>query len=475
MRDALPALGPAVIACAGLLGASVDAVAQSTVVIDTNRTTTVVLPAGGGNATVAAGITVAPTTGYGILGGVGDAWLVTNLGTVTGVQPAVQLQGNGSRFINSGTVGGTGFGVYNNNAALAVENSGTISTGNIGVYTSGELTLSNTGLIKGTVRGIYGSLPNAGVGASITNTGVIEGGVSGIELTTGSSASTTPTITNNSGGRISALNAGGLGISVSHGSTLVTNAAGGLIQGPGSAVAGTDLFTDLMVDNAGVLSSTTGPAIWSYGGGEITNRAGGQITGAGGIAYVRSRFNTGNVLTNAGTITATSSTFVGGNGATAGSGAAVYIGASYALTGAQVINQAGGSLIGPAYGVYSGNATLADDSGPVTVDNAGLIRGNVAIALNNAPGTVINAGSLESTGTVAVQFDQTTAYDDRMTLRTGSRVVGTVLAGPGTDTLFLEGTGTETAALFQAFELLRMQGQDWTLSGTGTFAQQAFI
>jgi outer membrane autotransporter protein len=52
---------------------------------------------------------------------------------------------------------------------------------------------------------------------------------------------------------------------------------------------------------------------------------------------------------------------------------------------------------------------------------------------------------------------------------------GLVQGGSGVDELVLLGTGAESAAKFLAFEKLKMQGTDWTLTGAGTFTTSASV
>ncbi|MBZ3691933.1 autotransporter outer membrane beta-barrel domain-containing protein [Phyllobacterium calauticae] len=383
----------------------------------------------------------------------------------------VWFSGGSGSVENSGTVSGGQYGIYGGNA-LTVTNQATATiSGNFsGVATSDIAAISNAGTISGGVYGIVAGVPNSGKGFTLANSGLIAGSNAGVSLSTGSNATVAISILNLAGGKIRATGAGSYGITTLHGSTVVTNQAGATIAGSGAAIAGMDLFTDLVVQNAGSISGGTAAGIWSYGGGEITNQAGATITGAGGVAYVRSRYNTGNILTNAGAIDATSFTFVAGNGATAGAGAGVYIGGVYKPVGAQVNNLVGGSIAGTVYGIYSGGAFSPDDAGPVTVTNAGAISGITGISFNSAVGTVVNTGTITGYGGTAIQFDQGGAFPNSVTLGTGSVLNGNVLGGAGNDALILQGSNSENAGKFVNFETLSMQGVDWTLSGAGIFS-----
>ncbi|UQS88777.1 hypothetical protein M5C90_24805 [Pseudomonas chlororaphis subsp. piscium] len=246
-------------------------------------------------------------------------------------------------------------------------------------------------------------------------------------------------------------------------------------MGTRSGIVGKDLFTHLAVNNAGSIQGGTGAGIWSYGGGPVTNLAGASIGGAGGIAYVRSQFDAENVLVNAGSIIGNGPRFIAGNGKDAGVGSGVYIGAVHAPTGTLINNQSGGSIKGAVYGIYSGAAAMPSDAGPVSVTNAGTIVGQAGIALNGAGGTVVNAGTITGSGGNAIVFDQTAAFTNTLTLDTGSVLNGNVLGGLGTNQLILRGTGREDASRFFNLQTLSMQGNDWTLAGTGRFATGAAI
>jgi len=469
MRVALLAL------CATVALGTVQALAQ-TVVINTDQTSTVNLPAGGGTVQVDSGVTVQPSTGNGIVGASGDVWALTNYGAVLGNASnayGVDFQGAGSSVNNFGQITGNIIAVNSLSVSITNQVGATLQGDYIGISFTGQLFLVNDGSITGTgLYGINGSLPNAGIGTIITNSGLIQGSY-GINLSTGSGAPTTNTITNQTGGMI--IGTSGAGITNLHGATTIINEAGGLIQGATSGINGSDAITDTRVDNSGTIAGGTGAGVRSYGGGTIINRVGGIITGAGGVAYVRSTNNSANELTNAGTITATSPTFLAGNGTNAGSGAGVYIGGVYQPTGTLVTNLATGVITGTVYGIYSGAASSPSDAGPVTVSNAGDISGNTGISFNGAVGTVVNSGTITGSGGIAISFDQSGVYANSVTLDTGSVLNGNVLGGPGADTLILRGAGSEVGDKFINFETLLMRGSDWTLSGDSTFSTSSVI
>lgn len=424
--------------------------------IGINQTSTVTLVKPGITVLVDAGVTIIPTTGNGITGQVGDIWSITNFGTITATSGGgIELQATGSVVTNNGAINSSSFGVYSSYGLTVINNAGAS--------------------IVSSSYGIYNSVPNEGPGVVIENSGLLQGSFSAVNLSTGANSVATNTIHNYSGGQIVTVGANSNAITILHASTILTNDAGGTIQGTQSAVSGNDLFTELIVDNAGSILGGTGAAIWSYGGGPITNRVGGTISGAGGIAYVRSRFNDTDILTNAGTIRGTGTTFVAGNSATAGSGAGVYFGGVYAPVGGFVNNLASGRIEGVVYGIYSGAASLADDAGPITVTNAGTIIGQTGVSLNGANGTIINSGVITGTGGTAIAFDQIGLFHNSLTLDTGSVLGGLALGGPGPDDVILKGTNSEDVSKLRNMETLSMVGMDWTLTGNGAFSTSADI
>jgi len=459
--------------------------------IDTDRTSTVHLAKPGTRVLVDTGVTIATDRKQAMVGRKGDIWAITNRGIIKSQgDNAIQLNGPGS-VINERIISGRFHGITGTTTLNVNNTSGARILGKTGVGGAGVLQMNNAGLIEGEHYGVAYSVPDGGNGADIANSGEILGGNSGIRLTSGSTSSVSNTLHNQAGGKVRASLPSGNGITVLHGTSTVTNDAGAYIEGGHSGIVGTDLFTDLQVINAGIVTGGSGAGIWSYGGGPISNLAGGQISGAGGVAYVRSRFNFNNVLFNAGTIEGKGTDFVAGNGQDAGSGIGVYIGGVYRPIGTFVQNEAGGSILGNAYGIYGGAAVIGScpiperminrnlqvesDAGPVSVTNAGTISGHTGISLNGADGTVINTGSIIGRGGTAIEFDPIQPFSNTLTLGTGSTLFGDVLGGAGTNTLILKGLNAETLSKFRNMQLLSMQGEDWTLHGTGGFTIGASV
>ncbi len=106
--------------------------------------------------------------------------------------------------------------------------------------------------------------------------------------------------------------------------------------------------------------------------------------------------------------------------------------------------------------------------------NTGTIQsGNDGMKLTGAS-TVNNSGTIGSTGTGrSIAFSGASTHT--LNLLTGSALTGNVQGGTGTDNLVLQGTGTESTAKFLSFETLSMQGDDWTLTDSGTFTTSTAV
>jgi uncharacterized protein with beta-barrel porin domain len=112
--------------------------------------------------------------------------------------------------------------------------------------------------------------------------------------------------------------------------------------------------------------------------------------------------------------------------------------------------------------------TLARDD---TLINRGTLSSEAATTVmgnNNAANsdTVQNFGAITSGSGTAIDLR---AGNDALTLGTGSTITGLVDGGAGTDSLTLIGAGSD-GNVFQNFETLTMNGQNWSLSGSSSFA-----
>lgn len=189
----------------------------------------------------------------------------------------------------------------------------------------------------------------------------------------------------------------------------------GTILGDGPSVT---LGTGTVVNEKGAtITSSASDGVWLTGGSSTVINEG-SISGGAAAVDMESG---GNTLINkeGGTLTGTGA---GGRG--------VCI-----VNGGTVINERNATITG-VQGVYFGG------SGNDTLDNAGTIIGT--------GGTAVNMGS----------------GDDMAYLRDGSAITGTVKGGKGTDTIYLEGSGTITEGTITGWETIRKSGDGtWTLGG----------
>lgn len=414
-----------------------------------------------------------------ILSGGGD---VDNAGAIEGVDGGLFIQGtalnSGDRsgltasVVNSGTISGSradgvngyGVGFGSDLATATLDNSGTISSeagagvfhgtlgdvtitnaegatiegGTHGVYAGGDgsLVLDNAGTIRG--NGAYegpDATADAGVmvqsaGAEIANSGTISGAGYGI---------VTQLYYNDETGQteIRAVD------------TSVTNS--GTIRGDANDAV--RLFGGGSVVNSGTIEGvagdlTDGITIQAFGGqdtsgstmlGSVDNQAGGTISGVRyGILAV-----SGASVTNAGTISGGLTGVVIGNQNSAGKEAA--------LVNSGTIN--GGALI---------------DVDSATATNSGTIVSETGVALTSLGRIdLVNSGTLSGGNGVAAVLS---AFDDSVTLRTGSAITGLVDAGDGVDSLTLDGdilelTEAQQLTAATGFEALKVASGYWSTSG----------
>ncbi len=334
----------------------------------------------------------------------------------------------------------------------------TVSNTNVAVpaisATAQPWILTNEGTIS---QSVFGNAVDFAMGGTVTNSGSIDG-FNGIWLTNGPG-----TVTNLAGATIhgeagaivcpfSGINPCGYFLTVDNygditsdgadtiatsGGAIVTNYAGGLIQSDGSNAVSILFGTTRKVENSGVIRSTAAFAAGiSIDPGTVINHAGGEIYGPFNAIWAHSGGPTS--VTNDGLLEATEADF--------------------------------------AFGV-PGSAVELDAGGTVT--NTGTIRSSSTNSTDAAiysagPTTVTNSGTIASlTGGKAIQFDSTDMHT--LNLDTGSVLGGNVVGGSGTDALVLMGEGSEDIGKFLSFETLTMQGDAWSLTGSGGFASSTTI
>jgi len=238
----------------------------------------------------------------------------------------------------------------------------------------------------------------------------------------------------------------------------LTNGLGGVVDGDGDGVQIDGLF-GATVHNAGSIRGRNGSGVFLPAGGTVTNTNGALIEGA--TAGVRTCCGSGRVE-NRGTITGSTGVLLGAGGRVDN------LGASARIVGGSGpgISAANGSLDVENGGSVESHAAFGIDMawGSVQNDTGGIIRGGAGGIRTASDTRVLNRGLIAGPWSIAFG-----GGDDTLTLDTGSELQGTADGGGGQDSVVLRGSGREDDA-FTGFEQLRMEGSDWTLSGSSQFA-----
>lgn len=431
---------------------------------------------------------------------------LTNSGTITSAFAEGVSQGSlGDLTITNeedGVIEGGTSGIYGGaEGTMTIVNAGTIR-GN-GAYdgfdavpdagitiATRESSVTNTGLISGAGAGIttaylfdadINELLGLAVGTQVTNSGTILGESNdGVRLIGGGTVANSGTI---SGGGADLADGVSMfafeGQSSQDYSALVTNAEGGEISG---ARFGMILSGGGTIENAGTITGeAAGGALVQISGiegetgvsGVIANS--GTIAGTNGYGAVVLVTDTG-ALTNSGTIAGASfgalieavdsPTEAARVGTLTNSGTITGAG-DYGVAVAGFFDETkvenSGSIVGAGHGAILGSF------GSATLINTGTISGGELGVLGDGSGPVVldNAGTITGGSGTAVQFG---AFDDSVTLRTGSAISGLVDAGEGTDSLMLDGdvlelTEEQQLGASAGFESLEVASGYWTTSG----------
>jgi hypothetical protein len=282
-------------------------------------------------------------------------------------------------------VKGTGGGTLFNDGTIVASGGSSI-----GVELSSSGSVNNTGLIQGSIRGVY---IQGGPGYVVnTTTGTVlataSGAQSALELTGGGSLSNAGTIINQS--------SGGDGVRIDNTGGTVVNS--GLIQGYAEAVG---MEQAGIVLNTGIIRLTgaaTGDAavFQGRGGGTLTNQ-GTIITGTIGGNGVLLDFAGGSVINSALIqaydfgISMEAGGFVTNTGIITSTGEGR---AGVEVYGAGTVFN-GGTIIGSAIAA-SGIEIIGSGD---TVTNAGSIQGYVVGVEMSGPGVIINSGIIHAIGT----------------------------------------------------------------------------
>jgi uncharacterized protein with beta-barrel porin domain len=205
--------------------------------------------------------------------------------------------------------------------------------------------------------------------------------------------------------------------------------------------------------NTGTITTTGQSAygISATGNETITNT--GTVTTSGITAHAVSVSGSDVTITNSGSLITT-----GGGGSSA---AVVMQGTRDTLVNSGVIHATGGPDGVFSNTLGSSTATIRNlAGGQIISDNGSALR-----TLNGST-TIVNAGLLKSGTGIALDGGD---GDITLTLQTGSRIVGAVNGGTGSNQVVLQGSGMVDNS-FTNFQTLTMQGTDWTWNGSGAFA-----
>jgi uncharacterized protein with beta-barrel porin domain len=249
---------------------------------------------------------------------------------------------------------------------------------------------------------------------------------------------------------------------------ILTRAYGGgvsLTTGVGTTVSTVSGNSAIYAGNSG--SGTGGVTIIINGDVTNTNNTGLQANnaGAGGLSLTTAAGTTvsgGGYGISAGNSAGAATITINGDvTGTTGSG----ISAGNSGTTLSITTAAGTTVSGGNYGIYAVN----NGTGALTIAVNGTVTGNIGIYARRSAATVTVSGTVTGSGGTAIEFDQSTAFANRLELVTGAVINGNVLGGPGTDTLGLSGTssGSFNVAQLSSFEAGDKTGSGtWTLTGT---------
>jgi hypothetical protein len=377
----------------------------------------------------------------------------------------VEITGQAGTVMNSGTIdswgnGTNGIGVLLGSGYVSNASTGTIFGGSLGVDFTGGGTIDNAGGISGTTYGVFVK----GTAGTLTNTGTITGGKTGAVITRNGNV--------DNSGLIEGTNEG-LYI---YGQSFmnITNQSAGTITG----ARGLETHYTATLDNAGVISGTSGLGMYLAGGGMLTNESTGTISGTD--TAIRASFAPQAVL-NAGLISSTGADgidFLAGGSLTnslSGTITAGLVGV-YDHQGT-LLFQNDGMIYGGSIGVaFTSLGTISNDGsigggtygvslGSGSLDNQGTIDGAGEGVVLSQGGTVLNAGSVNGLE-IGIALRGSLASVD-------NQVAGTIQSDNialygASDTFSLTNTGTIETESFEAVRVIDGAEASASNASTGT-------
>ncbi|MGV7214747.1 beta strand repeat-containing protein [Bradyrhizobium sp. UFLA05-112] len=363
-------------------------------------------------------------------------------------------------------------------APAADGHAGSVTVNNSGVIVSGSY---SGGTISGTASGQALDFDN--LKSAIVTINNYAGGLIGAADADAIRPGAHATI-NNWGAIVAQNGAGdsgndGIDFQSNAGGGIVNNFAGGTIDGARHGITGEQPIT---VYNEGTITGHLGSGINmdtpSLSMTYVTNH--GTIVGTGGYlggdpsqAVDGDGIDVDGLLTldNFGTIQATGVHVVESDGT-------VDLQEAVTIGGGTIINEIGGVItsferaitVNDSDGAGGPNGSNGSNGGngwaPTTIQNWGLIHGGngEAISITDTfADTITNHGTIE--GSVALG-----GGDDVLNDYTGSTFTATIDGGDGTDTFNLLGTGSGTLAHAVNFEVLDVQGGNWSVTDAESFS-----
>lgn len=400
-------------------------------------------------------------------GSSGAPWSVTNQGTVINYGSGAAIDLFSGTISNSDKIksfGGVAVSITNG-GSVTNSNSGVISGASFGIDLQGTGTVNNQGHIVGSGAsgtGIYlqtGTVTNGGTVTgvstgikggsglnSVTNTGLIQAtGATGVGIDV--SASTTSTI-----GNSGTISGGANGAAVKF--------AAGTLTNTGAIIGAVSITGNGTLANGGTVINSTGSGVSLGGAGLVSNTAGGRIQGSTSGVQLTS----GGSVTNDGTITGASTGITGGSGAahvtntaliqaTGGTGVGIDLSAS---TSSTIDNS--GTISGGASGAA---IKFGAGTNQLIVESGSSITGNV-VGLSTANNTVLFDGTGTLNANQLVNF-QTVNFGSSASWTLGSGVVFDSAVGVGTGTVANNGTINGAVTV----------GSNGTFSNAGTVTNSA--